>query len=68
MGAVFAGEADRAGPDGCDHQAGARLEDLPFDPLDRRAHWGRYAFHGWEAGRREGWEAPGDMPLGVLAS
>ncbi|MDW7709989.1 MAG: FAD-dependent oxidoreductase [Deferrisomatales bacterium] len=46
VGAVFAGEAEQAGLIVAAIRAGSRLEDLPFDPLDRRAHWGAYAFAG----------------------
>ncbi|MEW6486397.1 MAG: FAD-dependent oxidoreductase [Thermodesulfobacteriota bacterium] len=46
VGAVFAGEAEQAGLVIAAIRAGTRLEDLPFDPLAERFHWGAYAFAG----------------------
>ncbi len=46
VGAVFAGDADQAGLLVSAVRAGMRLEELPFDPLGERIHWGRYAFGG----------------------
>lgn len=46
VGAVFAGKAEQAGLVIAAIRAGARLEDLPFDPLAEGLHWGAYAFAG----------------------
>ncbi|MHB8764903.1 MAG: NAD(P)/FAD-dependent oxidoreductase, partial [Deferrisomatales bacterium] len=46
VGAVFAGNADQAGLLVAAVRARTRLDDLPFDPLADRLHWGRYAFAG----------------------
>jgi NAD(P)H-nitrite reductase large subunit len=44
VGAIFAGGADQAGLAVSAIRQGARLDELPYDPLDERIHWGRYAF------------------------
>jgi len=46
---IFAGEAERAGLLVNAIKAGTCVDALPFAPLDGNAHWGRYAFQGWEA-------------------
>jgi NAD(P)H-nitrite reductase large subunit len=53
VGAVFAGETEGAGMLVTAIRVGARLEDLPFHPLERRPQWGAYAFSGVD-GRRVG--------------
>lgn len=44
VGMVFAGAADQAGLLVSAVRRGARLDELPFDPLAPGIHWGRYAF------------------------
>lgn len=44
VGMIFAGAADQAGLVVAAIRRGARLDELPFDPLEPSIHWGRYAF------------------------
>ena len=44
VGTIFAGDPEQAGMVVTAIRCGARLEDIPFDPLERGIHWGRYAF------------------------
>lgn len=44
VGMIFAGKADQAGLVVSAIRRGARLDELPFDPLETGIHWGAYAF------------------------
>lgn len=44
VGVVAVGHPDQAGVLTAAVRRGARTGELPFDPLDSRLHWGRYAF------------------------
>jgi len=44
VGMIFAGGIDQAGLVISAIRRGARLEELPFDPLEAGIHWGKYAF------------------------
>jgi NADPH-dependent 2,4-dienoyl-CoA reductase/sulfur reductase-like enzyme len=44
VGMIFAGATDQAGLVVSAVRRGARLEELPFDPLEPCIHWGNYAF------------------------
>lgn len=44
VGMIFAGAVEQAGLVVSAVRRGARLEELPFDPLEPGIHWGKFAF------------------------
>ncbi|MBI5014781.1 MAG: FAD-dependent oxidoreductase [Deltaproteobacteria bacterium] len=65
VGTIFAGAADQAGLVVSAIRRGARFDELPFDPLEPRIHWGRYAFTAGTLGRRS---LSASQPPSILAS